>query len=195
MTVPRNALPAPHQPEAALGVQGTAGGVILQNGGLQRPVPGLFGSGAQGTQQLKAQSVPTELLAHIDAYLGHAPVAPAGVYPVQSAPPCQHPAGKNDQAALLCVGSVPRGIGRAFGLEGGVFRGNALNINSGDCAPVLRRHRPDDDLIHTFILGGPKIARILFPLPDKLQYSRICRMVQEADCTEIALTSHLFVIQ
>ena len=38
------------------------------------------------------------------------------------------------------------------------------------------------DSIHTFILGGPKIARILFPLPDKFQYSRICRAVQEADC-------------
>ena len=139
--------------------------------------------------------MPPELLAYIDAYLGYAPVAPAGVYPVQGAPPRQHPAGKDDQAALLCVGSVPRGIGRAFGLEGGVFRSDALNIDSGDRAPVLRRHRPDDDLIHTFILGGPKIARILFPLPDKFQYSRICRAVQEADCTEIALTSHPFVIQ
>ena len=157
--------------------------------------PAFFSGGAQRAQQLKAQPVPTELLAYIDAYLGHAPVTPPGVYPVQSTPPCQHPAGKNDQTALLCVGSVPRGIGRAFGLEGGVFRGNALNINSGDRAPVLRRHRPDDDLIHTFILGGPKIARILFPLPDKFQYSRICRAVQEADCTEIVLTSHLFVIQ
>ena len=61
--VPRNALPAPHQPEAALGVQRTAGGIILQNGGLQRPVPGFFGSGAQGAQQLEAQPVPAELLA------------------------------------------------------------------------------------------------------------------------------------
>ena len=128
---------------------------------------GFFGSGAQGAQQLKAQSVPPELLTHIDAHLGHAPVTPPGIYPVQSTPPCQHPAGKDDQTALLCVGSVPRGIGRAFGLEGGVFRSDALNIDSGDRAPVLRRHRPDDDLIHTFILGGPKIARILFPLPDK----------------------------
>ena len=139
--------------------------------------------------------MPPKLLTYINAHLGHAPVAPAGVYPVQGAPPRQNPAGKNDQTALLCVGSVPRGIGRAFGLEGCVFRSDALNIDSGDCAPVLRRHRPDDDLIHTFILGGPKIARILFPLPDKFQYSRICRAVQEADCTEIVLTSHLFVIQ
>ena len=107
----------------------------------------------------------------------------------------QNGAGKNDQTALLCVGSVPRGIGRAFGLEGCVFRSDALNIDSGDRAPVLRRHRPDDDLIHTFILGGPKNARTLFPLPDRFQYSRICRTVQEADCTEIALTSHPFVIQ
>ena len=156
VAVPCNALPASYQPEAALGMQGATGSVILQNGGLQRPVAGLFGGGAQGAQQPEAQPVPPKLLTHIDAHLGHAPVAPAGVYPVQGAPPRQHPARKNDQAALLCVGSVPRGIGRAFGLEGCVFRSDALNIDSGDCAPVLRRHRPDDDLIHTFILGGPK---------------------------------------
>ena len=123
---------------------------------LERAKSGFFGIGAQGAQQLEAQPVPAELLAYINAYLSHAPVAPAGVYPVQGAPPRQHSAGKNDQTALLCVGSVPRGVGRTFGLEGCVFRGNALNIDSGDRAPVLRRHRPDDDLIHTFILGGPK---------------------------------------
>ena len=35
MTVPRNALAAAYQTEATLGVQGTAGSIVLQHGGLQ----------------------------------------------------------------------------------------------------------------------------------------------------------------
>ena len=61
MTVPRNALAAAYQTEATLGVQGTAGSIVLQHGGLQGPVAGLFGLTAQLVQQMTAQSMAAEL--------------------------------------------------------------------------------------------------------------------------------------
>ena len=54
------------------------------------------------------------------------------------------------KAAFLGVGGIPRGIRRAVGLEGGVFGGNAFQIDLGDCGPIFRRHGPDCDLVHTF---------------------------------------------
>ena len=54
VAVPGDPLPAAHLPEAAFAVQPVAGLVVLQDGGLQRPVAGLLGGGAQGAQQVAA---------------------------------------------------------------------------------------------------------------------------------------------
>ena len=126
MTVPGNALPPPHHPEAALRVEAEAGGVVLQNGGVQCPVTLFFRLFAEGRQQAGAETSAPELLADVDAHLGHAPVAPAGVYPPQCGPTGQLAAVQNDEAAFFDVKGIPRRVGRAGGLEGGVLRGDAL---------------------------------------------------------------------
>ena len=148
-------------------MQGTAGSVVLQHRGLEGPVAFLFGLGAQGLQQLEAQPPAPERLTYIDAYLGHAPVAPAGVHPVQGGPPGQHTVGQNDQPAFFGVGGIPGGVGWAIGLEGGVLGGNALQVDPGHGGPVFRLHVPDRDLIHLSIPKGshnapgfPKMAAI-----------------------------------
>ena len=167
MAVAGDAFPPTHQPEPALGVEGTAGSVVLQHRGLEGPVAFLFGLGAQGLQQLEAQPPAPERLTYIDAYLGHAPVAPAGVHPVQGGPPGQHTVGQNDQPAFFGVGGIPGGVGWAIGLEGSVLGGNALQVDPGHGGPVFRLHVPDRDLIHLSIPKGshnapgfPKMAAI-----------------------------------
>ena len=126
MTVPRNALAAAYQTEATLGVQGTAGSIILQHGGLQGPVAGLFGLTAQLGQQMTAQSMAAELLPHIDAHLGYAAVAPARVYPVQCGPTGNDIVHQQHQPTVLCVGGIPRSVWGAGSLKGGMFCGDAL---------------------------------------------------------------------
>ena len=158
VAVTRNTLPPPYQTEPAFSMQGAAGRVVLQHGGLQGPVALFFGIGAQSVQELGAQSLPTEALAHINAHLGHAPVAPAGIYPVQGSPPGQHAVGQNDQPTLFGVGGVPRSIGRTVGLEGGVLGGNAFQIDPGHIVPVLRHHGPDRYFTHVPIPNGSRNA-------------------------------------
>ena len=80
MAVAGDAFTAAYQTEAAFGVQGTAGGIILQHRGLQGPVAGLLGLSAQLGEKMIPESVAAEFFAHINAYLGNAPVAPAGVF-------------------------------------------------------------------------------------------------------------------
>ena len=126
MAVAGNAFPPPHQTEAALGVQAAAGLVVLQYGGLQGPVARRIGSVAQSREQVEADAPAPELLAHIDAHFHHAPVAPAGVYPVQGGPTGYHAVVQHHQTAVLGVGGVPCGIRWAGGLERGVFRGDPL---------------------------------------------------------------------
>ena len=126
MTVPRNALAAAYQTEATLGVQGTAGSIILQHGGLQSPVAGLFGLTAQLGQQMTAQSMAAELLPHIDAHLSYAAVAPARVYPVQCGPPGNDIVHQQHQPTVLCVGGIPRSVWGTGSLKGGMFCGDAL---------------------------------------------------------------------
>ena len=158
VAVTRNTLPPPYQTEPAFSMQGAAGRVVLQHGGLQGPVACLLGVSAQSVQELGAQSLPTEALAHINAHLGHAPVAPAGIYPVQGSPPGQHAVGQNDQPTLFGVGGVPRSIGRTVGLEGGVLGGNAFQIDPGHIVPVLRHHGPNRYFTHVPIPNGSRNA-------------------------------------
>ena len=129
MAVPGNALPAAHQPEPAFGVQGAAGRIVLQHGGLQGPVTGGLGLPAQLGEQMIPQPVAAELLADINAHLGHTPVAPARVHPAQGCPARNDAACQQHQTAFPDVGSIPGGIGRAVGLEGGYSKNEELMNN------------------------------------------------------------------
>ena len=106
---------------------------------------------AQLGQQVIAKAMAPELLTHVNTHLGNAAVAPARVHPAQRRPPGNHAVGQQYQSAFFCVGSIPRRIRRTGGLKSGMFCSNALQINSGNSAPVFRLHGPDLDFAHISI--------------------------------------------
>ena len=104
MAIPRDALTAAHQTEPAFQVQTFGRCIVLQDRGLQRPVTGRFGLLAEGGEQIISQPPAPEPFADVDADLGHAPVAPAGVDPVQGRPARQDAIVLHHKAAFFDVG-------------------------------------------------------------------------------------------